>query len=247
MHLKLIVGMLLMVGNSHVHAAQALTSCNNLVKKPYNASPAVFAPDDSRGKDIQIWLHGALSPIPDTRAGCLPIPLRYNNPGSMKTPSTGPWPNQMTKDQKGHAVFPSIEAGIAAWGLWMKRKYQSGHPQSAMSIMSVYAPETDCVGSIGTPPNCPYGVNPTREYAARVASSVGKQPNDPLNLDGMDCGQGREALYALLQQIATFEIGGDFCGREKKGVLPLCVIDRGTFDRAMDTAYGLENTRRCAK
>lgn len=224
------------------HAAGA--PCANPVSTPYNNSPQFFSPDGTRGIGIQIWIKGVLSPIPDVRASCLPIALRYNNPGVLKTPSKAPWPNQRTKDSKGHAVFSTVEAGITAWGLWMKKKTESGKPQTAMAIMSIYAPEDDCVGSVGKFPDCRYGPNPTKEYATRVAASVNKQPNDVLNLDGTDCKEGRNALYALFQQISSFEIGGDFCGRENKNTLALCQIDRNMFDRAMDKAYGSDG--KCA-
>jgi len=228
------------------YAQTTVSFCGNPVQKPYNSSPQFFAPDGTRGVGIRIWINGVLSPVPDTKAACLPIALRYNNPGVLKTPSKGSWPNQTSKDSKGHAVFPTVEAGITAWGLWMKKKSESGKPQTAMSIMSVYAPPNDCVGSIGTPPNCPYGINPTAEYAARVAANVNKKPEDVLNLDGTDCKEGRDALYALFQQIASFEIGGNFCGRENNKTLALCDVDRELFDKAMDTAYGPVNFGKCA-
>ena len=238
---------LFLLAASIVNLAQGATvQCGNLVAKPYKTSPQFYGPEGTRGVGIQIWKRGVLTPIPDTKAACLPIALRYNNPGVLKTPSRGPWPNQIAKDGKGHAIFPTTKDGIAAWGFWMKKKFDSGKPQSAMSIMSVYAPPDDCVGSIGTPPNCPYGLNPTRDYATRIASSIGKKPTDILNLDGTDCMEGRDALYALFLQIATFEIGGDFCGRESKDSVAICGVDRELFDGAMDSAYGTVLRGKCA-
>lgn len=246
MRFNSVVIILLAAASTASVAQMPVLSCGNPVTTPYNSSPQFFAPDGTRGVGIKIWVKGVSSSIPDTKAACLPIALRYNNPGVLKTPSKGPWPNQTTKDSKGHAIFPTVEAGITAWGLWMKKKSESAKPHTAMSIMSVYAPPDDCVGSIGTPPNCPYGLNPTAEYAARIAFSVGKKPTDVLNLDGTDCKEGREALYALFQQIASFEIGGNFCGREDKNKLALCDFDREIFDNSMDTAYGPVNFGKCA-
>lgn len=237
---------LLVATSTTTYAQVAVSSCGNPVTTPYNSSPQFFSPDGTRGVGVKIWVHGVLVSIPDTKPACLPIALRYNNLGVLKTPSKGPWPNQTTKDGKGHAIFPTVESGITAWGLWMKKKAESGKPQTAMSLMSVYAPPDDCVGSIGSPPNCPYGINPTAEYAARVASSVNKKPMDVLNLDGTDCKEGREALYALFQQIVSFEIGGNFCGRENKNTLALCSIDRELFDKAMDAVYGPVDFGKCA-
>ncbi|UGQ45764.1 hypothetical protein [Massilia endophytica] len=211
------------------------TECGNLVKKPYNNTPEFFAPDGTRGEGIQIWIDGKAAAIPDTRAGCLPIPLRLNNVGALKTPAKGPWPGQTGKDKKGHAIFSSVEAGIGAWGMWIKRRAEAG-PQTAMSIMSLYAPPNDCVGSVGIFPNCPYGPNPTAAYAEAVAASIGKGKDDPLPLDGA-CGDNRQVLYALLQRIATVEIGNNFCGVHKGSAGSTCVIDRAMFDRAMDKAF----------
>ena len=214
-----------------------IKSCGNLVTTPYKSSPKFFAPDGSRGEGVSIWINGQLKPIPDTRAGCLPIPLRYNNIGAIKTPKRAPWTGQIGKDDKSHAIFGSVEQGITAWGLWMKNRQKTGVKNSAFSIMSLYAPPDDCVGSIGIFPDCPFGINPTEEYAARVAAAVKKQPNDPLNLDATDCKEGRDVLYALLQEIASFEIGGNFCGKENKKSKTFCSINREIFDKAMDTAY----------
>jgi hypothetical protein len=245
--LAFLVGVLLFFVSANCYSQEPMTgSCTNLVKKPYNLSPRYKAPDGTRGQGITIWVKGQLTVIPDTRPGCLPIALRYNNPGVLKTPRQGPWPGQIGKDDKSHAIFGSVEQGMAAWGLWMKRRNDSGQKHTAFSIMSMYAPPTDCVGSIGTPPNCPFGINPTLEYASRVAAAVNKAPKDPLNLDGTDCREGREALYALFQQIATFEIGSGFCGSQDGKSRGLCGVDRELFDKAMDSAFGPVQHGRCA-
>lgn len=224
-------------------SAAASLVCENPVHTPYNVSPAFFAPDGTRGEGVQIWNvgpPGVPSPIPDTRAACLPIPLRYNNLGALKTPSSGPWPGQIARDGKGHAIFASIGDGIAAWSLWMKKRVELGGPQTAMTIMSLYAPPDDCVGSVGTPPDCPYGINPTRTYANRVASAVGLGPDDVLPLS-QNCSALLDTLYAILREIATFEIGGDFCGRKAANFAPSCEIDRALFDNAASRAFGPAN------
>jgi hypothetical protein len=96
--------------------------------------------------------------------------------------------------------------------------------------MSLYAPPDDCVGSIGKPPNCPYGINPTREYAEQVARAVNKGPEDALNLDGASRG-GRDSLFSIFSAISTFEIGADFCNSK-------CEISREVFENAMDSVWG---------
>lgn len=212
-------------------------TCANPNRKVYHPNPPFCAPEGTRGVGISIrGRDGAPADVPDVRCKCLPIALRYNNPGVLKTPRLG-WKGQMrdargraVHDSKGHAIFPTVEAGIAAWSEWMRSRAEAGNRRTAFRIMSLYAPPDDCVGSVGTPPNCPYGINPTEEYARRVAAAVGKGPHDTLNLDGRQR-EGRDTLYSLFSAIITFEIGGDFC----KGT---CAVSREVFERAMDSSWG---------
>lgn len=215
----------------------AAPTCKNLVRKPYKPSPQVFAPPQTLGDGIHIWMGGKATAIPDRRPACLPIPLRYNNPGAIKTRDKTWWPHQVAKDNLGHAVFNSVENGIAAWGLWIREKYESGRPYSAFDIMSVYAPPTDCVGSARKAGRCIYGLNPTKLYANRVAAGVGKKAHDPLDLNGANCREARDGLYALFRVIASFEIGGNFCGRKDDSSAAVCEIDRNMFNRALDSAF----------
>lgn len=234
-----VLNFILMAGLIIPSAIWAKTpECSNLVPVMYNKAPKHFSPDGTRGVGVKVWAKGTLSEISDTRPECLPIPLRYNNLGALKTKRAGFWPGQISKDDKGHAVFSTTTGGIVAWGTWIKAKHDSGKPVTAMSLMSIYAPPTDCIGSLGIYPDCVIGPNPTREYATRVAASVGKKPDDLLNIDGTDCKEGRDALYALFREIASFEIGGDFCGRENKRSRPICGIDVELFDTSMDKAFG---------
>lgn len=213
------------------------SDCRNPNQKTYNKNPVFCAPDGTRGAGIYLVVDGDAIAIPDVRCSCLPLALRYNNPGVLKTPPQG-WKRQLRDragkpiaDAKGHALFASVEDGIAAWGEWMKLRIEKDQLKTAFQIMSLYAPPDDCVGSIGKPPNCPFGVNPTLEYAERVAGAVNKGATEELNLDGADA-NGRDALYAVFSAIATFEVSADFC-RSK------CKINRELFDKAMDSVWGV--------
>ena len=211
-------------------------SCKNPNGKTYNKNPVFCAPDGTRGIGVSLVVNDETITIPDVRCSCLPIALRYNNPGVLKTPRDG-WKTQLrdnagkpVADSKGHALFGSVEDGIAAWGEWMKRRIEKDRLSTAFQIMSLYAPPDDCVGSIGKPPDCRFGVNPTLKYAEQVASAVNKGPEEELNLDGADA-DGRAVLYAIFSAIATFEIGADFCGSR-------CEISLSVFDKAMDSVWG---------
>ena len=217
--------------------ANSQVNCKNPNGKTYNSKPAFCSPKGTRGAGITLMVNGNRVAIPDLRCPCLPIALRYNNPGVLKTPAGG-WKTQLRDragraiaDKKGHALFGSVQDGIAAWGEWMKRRIEINRLRTAFQIMSLYAPPTDCVGSIGKPPNCPFGINPTLEYATQVASAVNKGPKEPLNLNGRHR-EGRASLFSIFSTIATFEIGSDFCNSR-------CEIDRDMFEKAMDSVWGV--------
>ena len=236
MKLRTFFEVALLVAISTVLANGQVEVCKNPNRKTYNRKPAFCAPEGTRGVGISLVIDGEKVSIPDLRCSCLPIALRYNNPGVLKTPRAG-WKTQLRDsngraiaDSKGHALFGSVEDGIAGWVEWMKRRSKRKRLKTAFQIMSLYAPPDDCVGSIGKPPNCPYGINPTLEYARQVASAVNKGPKEPLNLNG-STRAGRDSLYALFSAISTFEIGPDFCKAR-------CEIDREVFEKAMDSIWG---------
>lgn len=211
--------------------------CQNPNRKTYNSRPAFCSPEGTRGVGITLMVNGNSVAIPDLRCSCLPIALRYNNPGVLKTPAGG-WKTQLRDsagrpiaDKKGHALFGSVQDGIAAWGEWMKRRIERNRLRTAFQIMSLYAPPNDCVGSVGKPPNCPFGINPTLQYATQVARAVNKGPKEPLNLNGKRR-EGRASLFSVFSTIATFEIGSDFCKSR-------CEIDRDVFEKAMDSVWGV--------
>jgi hypothetical protein len=211
--------------------------CKNPNRKTYNPKPAFCSPEGTRGVGITLMVNGNRVAIPDLRCSCLPIALRYNNPGVLKTPAGG-WKTQLRDragkaiaDNKGHALFGSVQDGIAAWGEWMKRRIERDHLRTAFQIMSLYAPPDDCVGSVGKPPNCPFGINPTFQYAEQVARAVNKGPKEPLNLNGKHR-EGRASLFSVFSTIATFEIGSDFCKSR-------CEINRDMFEKAMDSVWGV--------
>lgn len=215
-------------------------ACRNPNRKTYNSAPRFCAPEGTRAEGISIRIDGALKSVPDARCGCLPIALRYNNPGNLKTPAAGPWKGQIGKDDKGHALFSTVGDGVAAWNEWLKRRYERDRLRTATQFISLYAPPGDRVGSIGVPPNCPHGPNPTRAYAEKVAAAAGdgRGPDDPLDIDGSSCA-GRKTLAALFAQIATLEIGADFC----KGP---CLVDSTLFASAADAVWGPVAGASCA-
>jgi hypothetical protein len=215
------------LGTTQVHA-----ECSNAVRKPYNLSPIVYAPDQTRALGALVEVDKGLGrAVTDRRASCLPIPLRYNNPGSIQTPKGG-WPNQTGKDRHGTATFATMEDGVKAFMLWVKRR-EAQRVDTAFKMISLYAPPDDCIGSVDKLPDgtCPNGFNDTKGYARKVSEAVRLGPNDRLPLDGSDGEKGRPTIRALLRAIMTFEVGADFCNRA-------CDVEDAIFQRAADAIWG---------
>ena len=95
------------------------SDCKNPNQKTYKKKPALCAPDSTRGAGISLVVNDEAIAISDVRSSCLPVALRYNNPGVLKTPQEG-WKTQIRDsagepiaDAKVHALFGSVEDGIA--------------------------------------------------------------------------------------------------------------------------------------
>lgn len=129
--------------------------------------------------------------------------IRFNNYWCIK--SVG-WNGEVGHDSRGHAKFSDPVYSARAAAKQMKTWWYRDERRSAFEIMSAYAPPDDCVGSIGKPPDCPYGINPTADYATRIADAVGKGPRENLNLFNEDGKMNRSVAISLLQAIARFEL-----------------------------------------
>jgi hypothetical protein len=197
-------------------------------------APAIFAPDATRalGFLIEVDTPTPRRP-PDLRPQCLPLPIRYNNPGALKTPQAGPWPGQVGKDTRGHAVFTHLEDGVAAWLTWLKRRIDNG-TNTPFKLMSMYAPPDDCIGSVDKLPNgqCPPGfpLNDTAGYARRVANVFGIGIHDKIALTPPSC-KNRQGMKAFFGEVMQVELGARFCHRK-------CGMQGDMFDKAADRVWG---------
>ena len=122
-------------------------TCDNSGRIVYNKAPTFKAPDETRAVGVLLNKGTTLVPVIDRRAECLPLSVRYNNPGAIQTRQVGPWEGQIAKDSKGHAVFATLQGGIASFIQWMLPRV-SGGKRSAFGIMSLYAPPNDCIGTV---------------------------------------------------------------------------------------------------
>lgn len=218
-------------------------ACTNLGNNIYKKEVEFKAPDENRTIGAKISLQGGFSDIPDTKAECLPLSLRYNNPGAVQTRAAGYWPQQIGKDSKGHAIFANVEDGVAAWVLWMFTRTKENPNISARRMMSIYAPSNDCIGTVAKLKNgkCPPGfpLNPTRIYAVRVAKALDKDVDEPMLLKWNDCLEQRAGLFSTFRVIMTFEAGGNFCGQGG------CSVDQKIFERAVDRIAGPIDWSQC--
>lgn len=129
--------------------------------------------------------------------------IRFNNYWCMK--SVG-WEGEVGKDARGHAIFNDPVFSARAVARQFRTWWFRDGKRTAFQIMSTYAPPDDCVGSVGKPPNCKYGPNPTEIYAARVAESIRKGPNDSLDLFDASGKLNRSLAIPFFQAIASFEL-----------------------------------------
>lgn len=208
-------------------ASAYAAGCGNPGGQVFHPTPPIAAPDTTRTVGFTIGGPLRSRPVPDPRPECLPLALRLNNPGALKTPRAGPWAGQIDKDSKGHAVFATVEDGVSAWLTWMRRRIAGG-TDTPFRIMSMYAPPDDCIGSQPKLPNgqCPprYPLNPTAEYAKLVAEAAGVGINERITLRG---GAADGALLrAMLRTIIQFEIGRRFCDGG-------CDVTDATFEAAI--------------
>ena len=120
------------------------------------------------------------------------------------------WNGGIGKDRDSHTAFINRYFASRAAVRNFRTAYIKHNRKSALSIMSVYAPETDCIGSNaarranGT---CVHGNNNTRKYAKAVASGITDDINADLKLFDQN-NAATPALSIFLGNISAFEIGG---------------------------------------
>lgn len=127
------------------------------------------------------------SPIPSSGGSNsnLPRGLRNNNPGNIRYGDFAKKYGATGQDDKGFAVFPTMQAGAAAMAGLLK-SYASKGVDTISSIISKWAPSSE---------------NDTSAYIAAVAKQTGINPNQHLSGD----------QYAAVQNaIATHENGAAY-------------------------------------
>jgi hypothetical protein len=129
--------------------------------------------------------------------------IRFNNYWCVK--SSG-WQGEVSKDARGHARFDDPVSGARAFARLMYVYRYTHRLKTANQIISRYAPSDDCVGSVGKPPNCPYGINPVQEYADRLAKSVDRKATDDLGLFDADKKINMKVAIPLFIAFSSFEL-----------------------------------------
>lgn len=133
-----------------------------------------------------------------------PLCIRHENYWCVKTPPN--WDGKVGSDARGHAIFADPAMGARAFAVLMRTYRFKYERETAKEIISRYAPATDCVGSIGIPPDCPHGLNPVNEYALEIAKAVGKSADEKLDLFADDGRIDLRVAIPLFQAFARFEL-----------------------------------------
>ena len=133
--------------------------------------------------------------------------IRFNNYWCIKSPlgEETYWRGQISQDDRRHAQFSDPVFGARAFARLMHTYRFRYNLQSSSDILSRYAPTTDTVGSIEGNP-----LNPTNTYATFIARSVGKEPDDPLNLFHADGTFNAEIAVPVFQAFVRFELSAKY-------------------------------------
>jgi len=134
---------------------------------------------------VALGIVGVLMMIKMNRSN-LPRGIRNNNPGNIKR-NTIQWQGMRPiQTDPTFVQFVSPEYGFRAMAKIL-RSYERRGLISIAHIITTYAPSIE---------------NETQAYIDFVATRLGKNPDEPLNLD--------QDMPALLQAIATFENGAKY-------------------------------------
>lgn len=128
------------------------------------------------------------------------------------------WKYSLGRDDRGHHIFPSFPKGLRAGIIDLRTKFTKRKLRTIASILAVWAPSTDTIGSLpGAPKNSP------ADYSRFVAGRMGIGPNDTLMTFRED-GQIRspDQLYALVSAMVAYENGAGL------------VLPRDVFNEALD-------------
>lgn len=163
-----------------------------------------------KGQDSYIPFSTSKAAFKDKKKTALGV--RYYNFGCVKTPSFGFWKGQKDKDARGHAIFEEPVWGIRAFIKVCMKQIVINKKNTPFKFMSIYAPPSDCVGSIrNADGTCMYGYNPTELYAQKVATSLGIGINDTIPLLDENGKPKAQIISILFSAIATMELGKPIC------------------------------------
>ncbi len=116
---------------------------------------------------------------------------KNNNPGNIKLRRSGvPWPGTIGYDKKGHAIFGTLEEGIAALQSCLFTNVIRGGYRTPQRMTSIY---TETAGD-------------RANYMAVIRQWTGVRANEEFRL--LKNGEiDRDALFKLLQAVVTVEQG----------------------------------------
>jgi hypothetical protein len=104
----------------------------------------------------------------------------YNNPGALRTPSSGPWPGQIDTSPSGFAIFSNYASGEAALESQVQTNINRG-----LTLNQFFAGQRDASGNVipgGYPGYAPAAdSNQPNVYTAHVSQWAGVPSDVPLN------------------------------------------------------------------
>lgn len=126
------------------------------------------------------------------------------------------WDGKVGRDSDNHTAFKNGYYAARAAVRNFRTAYLRHGRKSAMEIMAVYAPITDCVGSNGArraDGTCIYGNNDSMKYAGTVSNGITDNVSEDLKLFDSK-GNATNNLVIFLENMSAFEIGGLRVSRE---------------------------------
>lgn len=139
-----------------------------------------------------------------------PLGIRFYNFGCIKTKSSGFWLGQVAKDKFGHAIFKQPIYGIKTLTTLIVNYIEKRNKNTLYKIFNLYAPASDCIGSIKKPDGtCLKGYNKPEIYAKKVGDKIGLGIHDTIKLRDENGNIDIKLMTSIVIGIANFETGKD--------------------------------------
>lgn len=155
----------------------------------------------------QAFSHLGLAPEAQDTRGHLRC-IRLNNYWCLKDVG---WQGSLGHDADRHAAFMDGDMASRAAVRNFRTAYITRGRKSALQIISVYAPSSDCIGSKAATRmdgSCAKGNNDPKKYAELISKGLTNDIEADLRLFDSNGRTNRERMTLFLQNMSAFETGG---------------------------------------